>query len=1149
MGTLRSMLITLALAASSAHAQFGVATITGRVTDASGGVVAGAAIVVTNSDTNFIYNSQANEEGIFRVPSLQPGRYRVSIEAAGFKRFVRDDLDLRAGFTLPVDVQLEVGAVSEQVKVTGQAPLLETETSATGTAVKGGTLYNLPLFQRNVANVLRLVPGINYQGTSMGIGRGHVAGLRDTAIGVFEDGVVANNPLGSTGIVSPILNNVEDVKVLTTSLPAEYGNAAGGVIDIVRKGGTNEIHGLASGYGRSRRMQHRLFFDQFKPSQEQPGYPNGVPTFFLLPDASVGGPVVLPKIYNGRNRTFFHFGWQKLIEKKEAQAYSNAPTPEMKAGDFSFGGIGNPLFDPATTRQLPGGGWARDPLPDRRVPLSRFDPVARKIIDIDPWVAPNRVTTPNALGPVENIIYGEKARVFNEQFTGRIDHQINQSLKLNGTWTYNQTAGLGRPPRNIRNIAFDAADGPTTPSRNQNASIGTNWIINPSTINSTRVGYLRFYATRFVPAYGQDWPTKLGIPNIPNDNLPSFGIPGSGGLTGAGNAGTPESIYGLALTGPFRRANETLSFRSDLTKIRGTHAFKVGYQALRYRLNAFILNYPSGDFRFDQMTANLQANGQPVPRTGNTFAGFLLGYVRQAQFTRALANWYPRSGSHAFYLQDDWKILPVLTLNIGVRYTNERPFSTKYGQQTNFDPAVADTVTGRPGGLVHRPGTLSRRDNNNFQPRVGVAWHPWQKWVFRGGFALSTVDVKYSQQNAQFQEYEALVNYQQPPGDPRPIYQISKIPAPPTFNVRPDGTAGFVGTNYGARDAQFYDPNLRNPYTMTWNAGIQREIKTNYLVELTYQGSAGVGLIGNWEYNTFPIDFASDNPALRSAVFAAPQNYRPYPHFGSIRMRSNFGHSTYHSGSIKVEKRYSAGVNFVSFYTLSKSIDEQSNDNDGAGVAPITNRRLEKALSNFDSRHHLVGSVVWGLPMGKGRRFLNRGGVWDRIFSGYTISYVQTVDSGNPLNFDFSASPFNYYPTFAGARRPNAVRANPRLRDGWRDMGPDRFTAPGINPVIDIGYFGYPAAFTVGNLGRNTATGIPLIVGQISAQKNISITERIKFQVRWDFQNFMKTWTFLNPTTTVDLQNPQTFGKVRAEARTAEWGGQPIMHLTLAVTF
>jgi len=1138
------------MAAPAAHAQLGVATITGRITDVSGAVVGGATIVVTNTDTNFSYNTQTNAEGIFRVPSLQPGPHRVSVEASGFKRHVRENLDLRAGSTLPVDAVLEVGALAEQVRVTGEAALLETETSATGTALKGENLYNLPLFQRNVTNILRLVPGINYQGTSMGIGSGHVAGLRDTAIGVFEDGAIANKPLVSTGIVTPILNNVEDVKVLTTTLPAEYGNAAGGVVDIVRKGGTNEFHGLASGYGRSRRMQHRLFFDQFKTSQAQPGYPNGVPTFFLLPDASVGGPVLLPKIYNGRNRTFFFFGWQKLIEKKEAQAYSNAPTPEMKAGDLSFGGVGNPLFDPATTRQLPTGAWVRDPLPDRRVPLSRFDPVARKIIDIDPWVSPNRVTTPNANGPVENIIYGEKARVFYESYSTRIDHQIRENLKLNGTWTYNHQNGAGRPPRNIRNLDFDAADGATTPSTNQNFSIGTNWIINPSTISSTRIGYLRFFAQRFVPSNGKNWPSQLGIPNIPGDLLPSFGISGSGGLTGAGNAGIPESIYGLAVSGPFKRANETLSLRSDLTKIRGTHAFKFGYQLLRYRLNSFTLNYPSGDFRFDLMTADVQAtNGQPVPRTGNTFAGFLLGYVRQAQFTRTLASWYPRSGSHAFYFQDDWRILPTLTLNLGIRYTNESPFATKYSQSTNFDPRAIDTLTGRTGGLIHPTGSLSGRDNNNFQPRIGLAWHPLPKWVFRGGFALSTVDVKYSQQNAQFQEYEALANYQQNPGDPRPIYRISQIPAQPAFNVRPDGTSPFLGTNFSARDAQLYDPGLRNPYTMNWNVSVQRELKNNYLIDVTYQGSSGVGLIENWEHNTFPIDFGANDPALRAAVFAAPQNYRPYPHFGSIRMRSNFGHSSYHSGSIKVEKRYSSGVNFVSFYTFSKSIDQQSNDNDGSGVAPTTNRRLEKARSNYDRTHHLVGSVVWELPMGKGKRFVNRGGVWDRIFSGYTIAYVQTLDSGNPLNFDFAASPFNYYPTFAGSRRPNSVRPDPQLRDNYRDMGLDRFSASGINPVIDIGYFGYPAAFTPGNLGRNVITGIPLVVGQISAQKNIHINERFKFQVRWDFQNFMKTWTFLSPTTTVDLQNPQTFGKVRAEARTAEWGGQPIMHLTLALTF
>src|SRR4030095_14479089 len=273
---------------------------------------------------------------------------------------------------------------------------------------------------------------------------------------------------------------------------------------------------------------------------------------------------------------------------------------------------------------------------------------------------------------------------------------------------------------------------------------------------------------------------------------------------------------------------------------------------------------------------------------------------------------------------------PTLTLNIGIRYTNESPFATKYSQTTNFDPRAIDTLTGRTGGLIHPTGALSGRDNNNFQPRFGLAWHPLPKWVFRGGFAVSTVDIKYSQQNSQFQEYEALANFQQNPGDPRPIYRISQIPAQPAFNIRPDGTSPFLGTNFSARDAQLYDPALRNPYAMNWNISVQRELKNNYLIDLTYQGSAGVGLIENWEYNTFPIDFGASDPALRAAAFAAPQNYRPYPQFGSIRMRSNFGHSTFHSGSLKVEKRYSTGVNFVSFYTFSKSIDQQSNDNDGS---------------------------------------------------------------------------------------------------------------------------------------------------------------------------------------------------------------------------
>ena len=1128
--------------------QLGVSTITGRVTDPSGAVVAGAAVVAVNLDTNFTNNSATNDEGLYRIPSLQPGPYRVTIEAPGFKRSLRDRLDLRAGSTLPVDAALEVGTLSEQVQVSGEAQLLETETSAAGSALKGETLYDLPLFQRHVTNMLRLVPGVTYEGYGQGIGGGHVAGLRDNAIGVYEDGVLANSPLGGTRIVRPILNSVEEVKVVTTAPPAEY-SAVGGVIDVVRKTGTNEIHGLASNYGRSRRMQHRLFFDQQRTSTPKPGFPNGEPTFFMMPDANVGGPVRLPGLYDGRNKTFFFFGYQKLIEKKLASAFSNAPTPEMKRGDFSFGGVGNELWDPASTRQLPNGTWVRDPLPNRIVPVSRWDPVARKVLDIDPWVPPNRPDTPNANGPVENIIYGENARVFQEFFAGRLDHQFTPNFKIHGTWSYVHDNGAGRPPRNIRNIEFDAADGNTTPSTDQNFSIGKTWVINPTMINDARVGWTRFNIVRFVPSQGENWPGQLGIPNIAPDLLPSFGIAGSGGLTGAGNAGRPESIYGLAVAGGFRRINETVTFRNDLTKIHGTHAFKMGYQLLRQRLNGSQERWPSGDFRFDLMTANVQPNGQPVPRTGNTFAGFLLGYVRSAQFTRELAAWHPRATHQAFYFQDDWKFSPTLTLNLGVRYTNVTPFTTQYGHHTQFDPAARDPLSGRLGGFTHPGKALSKRDNNNFAPRVGLAWHPWNKWVFRGGLAVATAPLGFPVQNGNFQEYEAVVSHEQPPGDPRPVYRISQIPAAPVFTVRPDGTAPFVGANFSARSAEWWDPNLRDPYVMNWNLSIQRELSANYLLDLTYQGSAGVGLIENWEYNAFPVDLGANDRALRDAAFRAPQNFRPFPHFGGIRLRSNFGHSTHHAGTVKLEKRFSRGFNFVTFYTWSKTLDSQDTDNSGAGVAPVNNRSLEKGRASFNREHHFVGAVVWELPLGRGKKFLNRGGWWNHIFGGYDVAWIQTMDSGNPLNFDFANSPFNYYPTYIGSRRPNAARSSPALRENWGDFGGDRFSPTFINPIIDISNFAYPAEFTPGNLGRGVVTGTPLIWGQVSAQKNIQIGERFRFQIRWDMQNFMKTYAWEAITTAVDFQNPRTFGKVRSEPRTSAWGGQPIMHLTVALHF
>lgn len=1124
-----------AMLGAAAVAQIGTSTISGRVTDPTGAAIPGVSIVVTNAATSFEYTSETNAEGLFRVQSLQPGMYRVAFVAKGFKKLVRENVVLRSGVTVPVDAALEIGSVTEAIDVTATSPLLETETATTGSVIEGSTLYKLPIYQRLAPATFYWVPGMTHQGFSSGssLAAFHVAGQRAGAIGMFEDGVPGNDQTSGTGNVRPIQNSVAETKVLTTALPAEYGHSAGGVLSVVKKTGTNQFEGMASFYGRGRRMEHRGFFDMYKNSQPTPLSPRGTPSFFLMPDAYAGGPVMIPKLYDGRNRTFFLLGWEKLIEKKTNQALGTVPTPAMFAGDFSFGGMGNPLYDPLTTRQLANGNWTRDPFPASSIPVARIDPVARKVLQMQPWHAPNLPGSFNAAGPVDNLLYDSRSNVTWNHYNARVDQQFSTKIKIYWSYTYNHQTNRARPA-NIRIPEFDGANVDSFFTY-QNHSIGGNWLFSPTKLNDLRIGYYRRLTWSDSPSFGKGYGNILGIPNISADLLPAFGT---------GGANTADSIYGLTVTGPSREVGETITFRDDFSVLQGAHAFKMGYELLRNRDDSTNVNRPSGDFRFDLMTAGLQATGNAVPRTGNTFAGFLLGTLRQAMFDQELASWLPRSSNHSVYVQDDWKVTTRLTLNLGVRYTNESPYSTKYGQQTTFDPAAKDDVSGRVGAFVHPKGSLSRRDNNNFQPRVGLAWHPLQKFVFRGGFAVNTVDVRWPTARGQFEEYIAQANQQRAPGDPRPLYQISAIPEPVRYNIRPDGTSGFIGTNYSARNGEWYDTTLRNPYVLNWNLSIQCELQANYVVEIMYQGSAAVGLLERWEVNTFPVDFGKDDPALRTEAFRAAQNYRPFPHFGSVRFRSNFGHSTYHSGTVKLEKRYSKGLVVQGFYTVSKAINSQDTDNAGSGVAPIQNRSLEKARAGYDRTHVFATNFTYELPFGSDRALLNRRGPLTWILGGWDIGFVGRVDSGNPLTFTFRNSPYNYFPSFVGDARPNVTGA-PEIRDNWRDFGGDRFNSQNINPVVDISHFSYPAAFTPGTSGRNNVTGLGMIGANGSLSKSFRFTERLKAQLRLDYNNLFKYHNFAQPTTVVDLQNPKTFGKVTAGPTTASWGGIPLMNLSL----
>ena len=358
---------------------------------------------------------------------------------------------------------------------------------------------------------------------------------------------------------------------------------------------------------------------------------------------------------------------------------------------------------------------------------------------------------------------------------------------------------------------------------------------------------------------GENWAGQLGIPNADRSTFPSFLDANGSPLFGAR---FPE--------GNQSDVTENFSLQKNLTMVRGRHTWKAGYELLRTRANSSVSAEPSGRYRFGGTELPF------IPNTGNTFASFLLGAVVRADFTQDLATWLPRWWTHSLYVQDDWKVTPSLTLNLGVRWQYETPYNTKYGQQSQFSPDAIDPLTGRKGAVLHPSGPLAGRDLNNFQPRIGMAYNFARNWVFRAGFAVNTLDLWTNGLQENFEEYLATAVAQRAPGDPDVAFYLSKGPPAAVFTVLPNGTVPFVGTNYSGRNASFYDPKMRSPYILNWNAGFQRQLGSTVVIELTYQGSSGVGLLNRWDINQIPLDIAKDftqrvskKPKIRGWTFVS----------------------------------------------------------------------------------------------------------------------------------------------------------------------------------------------------------------------------------------------------------------------------------------
>ncbi len=1082
------------LIAWGANAQTaGTATLVGTVADSTGAIVAGAKAVALNLANSFVAESISTPEGSYYLPYLAPGAYRLTVEAAGFKKYTRDGIVVRTGEMPRIDVQLEVGAVTESVNVSGAPPLLETETSQSGQVLDGDLLVKIPVSQKRAIRILFYMPGAN------AIGGFTVLGQRARAMGYTVDGINGKEPgIGATNgtdaQISTTQDAFEEVKLYTTGTPAELGHSSGGLLSIVFKSGGNQFHGSAENRYINKTMIHRNYLEQL---------PRNNPFTYHETTFLFNGPVLLPKLYKGRDKTFWLAGWERHFENAGSNsARTTVPTEGMLNGDFSFGGQASPrplpVFNPYTTRQE-GAAWLRDPFPGNVVPKSLFDPAVSAFLGRKPFTAANGPGIATASGPTENLVMNQVKQIRRTRWDAKIDHQFTPNHKIFGRYSHaHHRAWKGDHQAQFawRDIDPNAQPAPVD---HINIVFSDMLILSPTMNNEFRAGMNRRARYETALTRDQDWAKQLGIPNVNGATFPHFNIG-----------------YGLAGLSSFQNVGEDFTFQDNLTKIAGKHTLKFGYELIRTRYNGTAGALPSG-------TYNFTGTNQPfTPNTGQGFANFLLGTVGSAVYTQEFASWLPRWWSHQWYAQTDWKPIKRMTLNLGMRWSYESPFQTKYGQQSQFDPNARDPISGLQGALVHRKGPLAAGDKNNFAPRVGLAYNFHPKMVFRSSFGAMHQDIFATGANIMFQEYLANATIQSPVGDPRHIFRLSQGPPSFRYEAQPDGSVPFIGNNFGGRGAAWWDPKMRMPYVMSWSGGVQYAFAANYVLDVQYQGQSGVGLINSWDMNVLPLDISGDRATL-DTIFLATQNYKPYRQFGSVNLFSNYGHNSYHGGTIRIEKRHSAGLSFNAFYTWAKTLNENEGDGGDSGVT-FYNRRLEKARSSTDIRHRFVSVMNWELPFGKGRALMNRGGALDHALGGWELTWTQTFQSGQPFTAGFGGSPNRY---LAGESRPNITTTNEQAAVKDWTIGANRFPTSAQNPYLNFSSFAYPAAYTPGNLGRNTFEGPGLNWTQLSLAKWWKIGEKLRFQARVDGNNFFpkKQPNYSNPAASFNTNNPAAFGR------------------------
>ncbi|HLJ16158.1 MAG TPA: TonB-dependent receptor [Bryobacteraceae bacterium] len=1086
-----------------------VGEITGSVTDATGAIINGAVITVTNTATNQARTAASNDTGNYSVPYLSPGIYDIRIEHPGFKVATRKGVEIQVGAVARIDFPMQVGEVSQQMEVTGGAPLLSTETAALGTVIENRRIIDLPLNGRDYLQLVTLSPNVTTEG-----GAGGATGLQggtrsQTSLSVAGqrlefnrytlDGMENTDPNFNSYIIHPSVDAIQEFKVQTGVFSAEFGRGSS-QINVTTKSGTNEYHGTAFEFLRNSAVDAR---EWQQVGQKNPFRRNDY-------GFTLGGPVLIPKLLNGRNRLFFMSNFEELRDRLTTQVVTSVATNAMRSGDFS--GQSRTIFDPQTRMYNSAGvAISATPFPGNIIPQARLNPASLTLLQYygAPSIPGNQLVANNfvrqAVSPTDS-----------DQFNQRIDWVESDKSSWFGRFSWG--SDLQSP------AATFLTDSQRVATTVRQGMLSNTRIISPATVNEARFAWDQF--NNDLDGYfanTKNVQAGLGIDGLFAASPLAYGVPAidlGGGVSGFGGVT------------PWITRDDMFQFSDNVSLIRGRHSIKFGGEIRRDRYNQYGNQKATGEFLFDG-----QSTFDPANRgaTGFIFADYMLGLPGQSARVVAMADAMLRRSSFAGFLQDDWKITTKLTLNIGVRYENARPWHDKYRGMMNvqlFNPGVgpngilpnaAPPIITRPGngdfyqglnfhfadgqgtqaGDQYMGRSLVNPDNNNFAPRIGLAYSPTDHWTFRAGFGVFYVQ---DESNPVFDMSRNMAG--------RDLYITSienrnaNLTAPWALEQASASCTGWTGTCLKAPQLLANVQGMRTPYVDQWLFNIQRQLTQNLVLEVGYQGNEGHKLDRFRLYNQ-PI--VKSGPTDTSSV----AQRTPWPQFGRIQEVDGGDNSNYNALSAKLTQRFSSGLTYLIGYTWSKAIDDGSalRTNAGDTLWPVNsyNLKAERGLSQFDVPRRFVASTVYELPFGHGKPWVNQGFV-SKLAGGWQLGGIFTFADGTPINVTQlgDTAGLNTLGNQPDATGISPIPAHRSAQQFW-NIGAIDVTNPNLS-------------WEPGNIGRNTLFSPGRADGDLSLARTIKIHESHSLNVRFEAFNAFNHPNWNTPS--ADARNPATFGVI-----------------------